>query len=68
MSKTLVPQGGRGSQKCRRAGVGLWQGVEISSAIAAKHHAPRRKVLDRKTESIKLYRAMIVAGELTNRK
>ena len=49
---------------CWRGG----EGVEVATTIAAKSHAPRLLVLDRKTESVKFNRTIIVTGELTNGK
>ena len=66
MTKTVMPEvGGDGdagvwSGRCSR------DGVKITSTIAAKHHAPSRDILDRKTKSVKFDRAIIVPSELTN--
>jgi hypothetical protein len=43
-------------------------GVKVPVAIAAQNHAPRRKFLDRKTESVKLKGNVIIVSELANRK
>ena len=67
MSKAVMPEiGGDGD-------VGVWsgrrsrEGVKIASAIAAKHHASGLDILDRKTKSVKFYRAVVVPSELTDR-
>ena len=44
------------------------EGVEVATTIAAKSHAPRLLVLDRKTKSVKFNRTIIVTCELTNGK
>ena len=46
------------------------EGVEVAITIAAKSHAPRLLVLDRKTTSVKFNGTIIVTvtGELMNRK
>jgi len=44
------------------------EGVEVAITIAAKSHTPRLLVLDRKIESVKFNRTIIVTGELTNGK
>ena len=41
-------------------------GVKITSTIAAKHHAPSRDILDRKTKSVKFDRTLVISTELTN--
>ena len=52
----------------RGAGGGRWDGVEVVVAIATKHHASRLDILDSKTKSVKLYRTVIVASELADKK
>jgi hypothetical protein len=50
---------------------GWWRcrgdGVEVSIAIAAKNHGLGLRILNRKAKSVKLNRAVIVAGKLSNR-
>ena len=52
---------------------GVWRGgcsgdgVKVASTIAAKHHASGRDILDRKTKSVKFYRAVVVPSKLTDR-
>ena len=68
MTETEMPQtGGDGETGvgCCRAG-GWSYGVKIAGAIAAKNHASGRKILDRKTKSVKLYGTVIVLSKLTN--
>ena len=67
MTKTVMPEvGGDGN-------VGMWggrcsrEGVKITSTIAAKHHVSGRDILDRKTKSVKFYRAVVVPSKLTDR-
>ena len=67
MTKTVMPEVGGGGN------VGVWsgrcsrEGVKITSTIAAKHHASGRDILDRKTKSVKFYRAVVVPSKLTDR-
>ena len=42
-------------------------GVKITSTIAAKHHTSGRDILDRKTKSVKFYRAVVVPSKLMDR-
>jgi len=68
MTETEMPQtGGDGETGvgCCRAG-GWRNGVKIAGAIAAKNLASGRKILDRKTKSVKLYGAVIILSKLTN--
>ena len=67
MTKTVMPEvGGDGD-------AGVWSGrcsgdgVKIASTIAAKHHASGRDILNRKTKSIKFYRAVVVPSKLMDR-
>jgi len=66
MTKTVMPEvGGDGdagvwSGRCSR------DGVKITSTIVAKHHAPGRDILDRKTKSIKFDRTVVISSELMN--
>jgi len=67
MTKTLMPQRGRGSKE----GVGSGgrrssDGVPIAITIAAKNHASHPEVLHRKTKGIKFYGTTIVASALLN--
>ena len=51
MTKMMMPERGRGGE----AAGGRWRGgdgVEIPATIAAKNHASRLQVLDRKTQSV----------------
>ena len=66
MTKTMMPEvGGDGE-------AGVWRGgcsgdaVKVASTIVAKHHASGRDILDRKTKSVKFYRA-VVPSKLTDR-
>jgi hypothetical protein len=70
MAETVMPRvGGDGEEGVLRgAGGGRWDGVEVVVAIATKHHASHLDILDRKTKSVKLYRTVMVASELTDRK
>jgi hypothetical protein len=51
---------------------GVWSrrcsgdGVKIANTIAAKHHTPGWDILDRKTNSVKFDRTVVISGELTN--
>ena len=62
MTKTVMPEvGGDGnasvwSGRCSR------EGVKITSTIASG-----RDILDRKTKSVKFYRAVVVPSKLTDR-
>jgi len=67
MTKTVMPEvGGDGD-------VGMWsgrrsrEGVKVASTIAAKHHASGQDILDRKTKSVKFYRAVVVPSKLTDK-
>ena len=67
MTKTVILEvGGDGN-------AGVWSGrrsrecVKIASTIAAKHHASGRDILDRKTKSVKFYRAVVVPSKLTDK-
>ena len=70
VAESLVPKSGRSDEVgVRSSGGGGWgQGVEVAVTIAACDHAPRPEVLDRKTQSIKFYGAIIVTRKLSNRK
>ena len=66
MTKTVMLEvGGDGD-------AGVWSGrcsgdgVKIASTIAAKHHASGQDILDRKTESVKFDRTVVISSELTN--
>ena len=48
--------------------VGITNGVEVALTIAAKHHLLRQRILNGKTESVKLDGTLIVTSELSNRK
>ena len=59
MTKTMMPEvDGDGN-------AGVWSGrrsredVKVASTIAAKHHASGRDIIDRKTKSVKFYRAVV---------
>ena len=69
MTKMKMPQtGGDGKVGVGRCKAGCWRhGVKIVGAIAAKNHVSSRKVLDKKTKSVKLYGAVIVLSKLTNK-
>jgi hypothetical protein len=65
----LMPNGG-GDGNVGRSGAGWcgrWECVKISATIAAKHHASRPRILDKKAKSVKFDGAIIVTGELTDR-
>jgi len=69
VTKTLMPQRGRGSKE----GVGSGRrcssdGVQVANTIAAKNHVSRLEVLHRKTKGIKLNGTIVIARELTNGK
>ena len=69
MTETEMPQtGGDGETGvgCCRV-VGWRDGVKIAGAIATKNLTSGRKILDRKTKSVKLYGAVIVLSKLMNR-
>jgi len=69
MTKTLMPQGGRGSKKgMGSSGHCSSNGVQVAITIAAKYHASRPEVLHRKTKGIKFNGTTIVTSELSNRK
>ena len=67
VTEAVMPQGRR-SGKVATVGWGRRNGVEFPATIAAKNHAPRPLVLNRKTQSVKLDRTIIVTSELANRK
>ena len=47
----------------------IWcDGLEIARAIAAKHHASGRDILDRKAKCVKFDRTIVVTCKLTNGK
>jgi len=66
MTKTVMLEvGGDGD-------AGVWsirrsrEGVKVTNTIAAKHHASGQDILDRKTESVKFDRTVVISSELTN--
>jgi hypothetical protein len=59
--------GGEAGMWCAAAASCWRDGVKITGAIAPKNHAPGRDILNRETESVKLYSAMIVLSKLTNK-
>jgi hypothetical protein len=66
VAEAVMPEGRRGGE----AAGGRWcggEGVEVATTIAAKNHAPRLRILDRKTTRVKFNGTSIVTGELTNR-
>ena len=66
MTKTVMLEvGGDGEAVMWRGGCS-GDGVKVASTIAAKHHAPGRDILDRKTKSVKFDRIVVVPSELTN--
>lgn len=48
--------------------VGITYGVEVALTIAAKHHLLRQRILNGKTESVKLDGTVIVTSELSTAK
>lgn len=70
MAESVVPEcrgDGEGGEWCGGAGGG-WYGVEVARAIAAKHHAPTRDILNRKTRGVKFNRTIVVTSKLMHRK
>ena len=65
-----MPKSGRSDEVDVRSsgGGGRGQGVEVTDTIVACDHMPHPEVLDRKTQSVKFYGAMIVTSKLSNRK
>ena len=47
--------------------MGGWNGVEISTTIAAKNHGLGLHILNREAKSVKLNRTVIIASKLSNR-
>ena len=66
MIKTVMPEVGGDGEAGVWSGRCSGDGVKVANAIAAKHHAPGRDILDRKTKSIKFDRTIVISSELTN--
>ena len=66
MTKMVMPEVGGDGEAGVRSGRCSGDGVKIASTIAAKHHAPDRDTLDKKTKSVKFDRAIVVPSELMN--
>jgi hypothetical protein len=67
MTKTVMPEVGGDGDAGVRSGKCSGDGVKVASTIAAKHHAPGRDILDKKTKSVKFDRTIVVPSELANR-
>jgi hypothetical protein len=67
MTKTVMPEVGGDGDASVRSGRCSRDCVKVASAIAAKHHAPGRDILDRKTKRVKFDRTIVVPSELANR-
>jgi len=66
MTKTVMPEVGADGEAGVWSGRCSGDGVKVANTIAAKHHAPGRNILDRKTTSVKFDRTIVVPSELMN--
>ena len=66
MTKTVMSEVGGDGEVGVRSGRCSGDGVKIASTIGAKHHAPGRDILDRKSKSVKFDKTVVISSELMN--
>ena len=66
MTKTVMPEVGGDGEVGLRCWWGGGEGVEVTSTIAAKHHAIGQDILHRKTQSVKFNGTVVIPSKLAN--
>ena len=66
MTETVMPEVGGDGEVGLRCWWGGGEGVEVTSTIAAKHHAIGQDILHRKTQSVKFNGTVVIPRKLAS--